>query len=163
MSWAEIVGFGLALLVMGVGLLGSVLPGLPGPPLVVAAAVGHRLYFGEAGLGNPLLGVLIGLMCLSLLLDYVAGLLGARKLGATWRGVLGAAIGAIVGLFFGFVGVLIAPFLGAVLFELAGGREWREATRAGVGTVLGMLAGAVGKIACCLAMIGIFVFGVALR
>jgi len=160
MSWVQIVGLLMALLVMGVGLAGSVVPGIPGPPLILAAAVVHRVYFGPASIGNFALGLLIGLTLLSFLLDYLATVFGARRLGATWRGIAGAAIGGLVGLLLGPVGVLIGPFVGAVLFELAGGRRWREAARAGLGAVLGMLAGALGKVACSLAMIGLFIVSI---
>jgi uncharacterized protein YqgC (DUF456 family) len=163
MSGEEIIGLVLAWIVMLVGLAGSALPVLPGAPLVLAAVVGHRLWFGAHGVGNVVLALLVGLMLLSLLLDYAAILLGAKKLGATWRGMVGAVVGAVAGLFFGPVGILVGPFLGAVLFELAGGRKWREAGRAGGGAFLGFLVGVVGKVGCCTAMIVLFTVNVILR
>ena len=163
MSMEETIGLLLALLVMGVGVVGSVLPGLPGPPLVLGAAVVHRLYFGPSGASNLVLGLLVGLMLLSLALDYTASLVGARKLGATWRGVLGAGIGALLGLFAGPVGILVGPFLGATALEMTGGRELKAASKAGLGAFLGLLAGVVGKVACCVAMIGLFTVNVAVR
>lgn len=156
MTMEELIGFGLTLLVMLIGLGGSFLPGLPGPPLILVAAVGHRLYFGDASAGNLVLGALGFLMLLSLGLDYVATLVGAKKLGATWKGVVGAAVGAVVGLFFFPIGILVGPFVGALLFELLGGRDLKAAGQAGAGAFLGLLAGTVGRIACCFAMIGIF-------
>lgn len=162
-SFEQIVGLVLVVLAMLVGLAGSVLPGIPGPPLILIAAVAHRLWFGEAGASTWVLVTLAGLMVGSLLLDYVATLIGARRLGATWRGVVGAGIGAVVGIFAGLWGILVAPFIGATLGELLGGREFPGATRAGLGAVLGLLAGAVGKVACSAAMIGLFVANVVLR
>jgi hypothetical protein len=162
-STGEIIGLVAALLVMCVGVAGSVLPVLPSTPLVVIAAVGHRLYFGDNSVSNLVLGLIIGLTLFSLLLDYVAGMVGAKKLGATWRGILGAVVGAIVGLFFSLPGLILGPFIGAALFEMLGGRKWEEATRAGLGAVLGVLAGAVGKLACCLAMMALFTFSVVAR
>ncbi len=167
MSWDQIAGLVLALLVMAMGLAGSALPGIPGPPLVLAAAIGHRLWFGAASVSNLVLGTLAGLVVLALALDYVASLVGAKKLGATWRGVTGAAVGAVVGavvgIFTGPLGIVAAPFAGATLGELLGGREFREAARAGLGAVLGLLAGVVGKVACSAAMIGLFVASVVMR
>jgi uncharacterized protein YqgC (DUF456 family) len=163
MTVQEWIGLGLALVIMAVGLVGSVLPGLPGTPLVVIAAVAHRLYFGQNSVSNLVLVILVVMMVLSLALDYFAGLLGAKKLGATWRGVLGAALGGLVGIFFGPPGIFLGPFLGAVAFELVGGREFTEATRAGAGAILGLVLGAMGKLACCVAMIGLFVFNVVSR
>jgi uncharacterized protein YqgC (DUF456 family) len=163
MTFEQVAGLVLTLLVMGVGMAGSVLPAIPGPPLVLAAAMGHRLWFGENGASNMVLGILAGLVVLALGLDYLATLLGARKLGATWRGVLGAGLGGLVGIFTGPLGIIAAPFVGATVGEMLGGRELREASRAGIGAVLGLLAGVVGKVACCAAMIAIFVVNVAWR
>lgn len=163
MSFEQILGLVLALLVMVVGLAGSVLPGIPGPPLILAAAVGHWLWFGEASVSTWVLAVMAGLMVASVLLDYAATLVGARHLGATWRGVVGAGVGAIVGLFAGLWGIFVAPFIGATLGEVLGGREFRESARAGLGAVLGLLAGVVGKVACSAAMIGLFLANTLLR
>jgi hypothetical protein len=150
------VSLGLMLL----GLVGCVLPGLPGTPLVLLTAVGHRLYFGEASVGNWSLFFLALLMGLAIGLDYLAGLLGAKRMGATWRGIVGAALGAVAGIFLGPLGILTGPFVGATLFELIGGRAFQESARAGAGATLGMLLGAVGKVACCVAMIAWFVVSV---
>jgi len=159
----QIAGLTLALVMMGVGLIGSVLPGVPGTPLILVAAVLHRLYFGADSVGNLVLGMLVGLTLVAMLLDYVASLVGARRLGATWRGVLGAMLGGVFGLTIGPLGVLIGPFVGATALELISGREFREAARAGLGAFLGLLAGAVGKVACSAAMIGLFAFSVLAR
>jgi len=149
-------GLGIALVVMLAGLAGCVVPGVPGTPLILGAAVVHRLVFGEASAGILVLGFMAFLAVCSLALDYLASLYGARKLGATWRGLTGATLGALVGLLFGPVGIVLAPFLGATAFEYFGGRELKQAGKAGLGAMLGMLAGAVGKVACALAMIFLF-------
>jgi uncharacterized protein YqgC (DUF456 family) len=163
MSVEEMTGLGVALLVMFIGLIGCVVPGLPGTPLVLVGAIGHRLYFGQASVSNAVLVILVLLTLVSLVLDYLASVFGARKMGASWRGVAGAVIGAIVGLFFGPAGILLGPFLGALLFELLGGREFTEATRAGAGALIGLIVGAVGKLACSAAMIGLFALNVYTR
>jgi uncharacterized protein len=163
MTTVELVGLVVALIIMGVGVAGSVLPMIPSTPLVVIAAIAHRLYFGASSASNLVLGLMIGLMLLSMLMDYVASMIGARKLGATWRGVVGAVVGGLIGLFFSLPGIILGPFLGAGLFEMMGGRPWQEATRAGFGAVLGLLLGAVGKIACCVAMMLMFAVSVVLR
>jgi uncharacterized protein YqgC (DUF456 family) len=163
MSWAQLLGFGLALLVMLVGLVGCVVPALPGPPLILAAAVAHRLYFGAQGVGNWALAFLVGLTLFSLLLDYLATLYGAKKMGATWRGMLGAALGVIVGLFFGLPGVIMGPFLGATALELTAGRQLRESAQAGLGAMLGLVGGAFGKLICGAIMFGLFAVNVLSR
>jgi len=142
------------------GLAGSVLPGIPSTPLVMLVAIGHRLYFGPAGAGNAALLIMGALMAVSLVMDYLASMYGAKKLGATWRGVLGAVVGGLIGVFFNLPGLLLGPFLGALVFEMVGGREWKEAARAGLGAVIGLFVGAIGKLACCVAMMGLFAVNV---
>ena len=159
----QIIGLGLTLLVMLVGAAGSVLPGIPSTPIVAVAAIGHRLYFGAHSISNLVLIVLILLTVFSLVMDYVAGVAGARKFGATWRGVVGAALGTLVGLFFNLPGIILGPFIGAALLELAGGRKWPDASRAGLGAVLGVFVGALGKLACCFAMMAMFTVSVILH
>lgn len=163
MSVDQWIGLGVALSVMSVGLLGSILPGLPGAPMVLIAAIGHRLYFGSASASNVVLGLLVAMSLLSLVLDYLASVLGAKKLGATWRGIVGALLGAVVGLFFGPPGIVLGPFLGALAFEMLGGREFSEAARAGMGALIGLVVGTVGKLGCCVAMIALFTFNVLSR
>jgi uncharacterized protein len=138
------------------GLAGSVLPGIPSTPLILLVAIGHRLYFGAASASMVALIVLGALMVLSLVMDYLASMYGAKRLGATWRGVLGAVVGGMIGIFFSIPGIVLGPFLGALLFEMAGGREWKEAARAGLGAVIGLFVGALGKMACCVSMMGLF-------
>jgi uncharacterized protein YqgC (DUF456 family) len=162
-SIEQIIGLTVALLIMGVGVAGSVLPGIPSTPLVALVALAHRLYFGAASVNNLVLAVLIGLMLFSLIADYVASMVGAKKLGASWRGVLGAVIGGMIGIFFALPGIILGPFAGALMFEMIGGREWKAATRAGLGAVIGLLAGAVGKLACSVAMTGLFAVNVIWR
>jgi hypothetical protein len=163
MTAEQIIGLALALLVMCVGAAGSILPGIPSTPLVLIAAIGHKLYFGAAGAAWWVIGILAALTGFSLAMDYVASVYGAKRLGATWRGAVGAIIGGLVGLFFHLPGILLGPFVGAVVFELAGGRELKSASKAGLGATLGLLAGALGKLACCVAMIALFAANVIYR
>jgi uncharacterized protein YqgC (DUF456 family) len=160
MTAEQMLGFIVALVLMGAGLIGSIVPGLPGTPLVLLAAIGHRLYFGQASASTSVLVILVLLTLASLGIDYLASMLGAKKLGATWRGILGAMAGAFLGIFFGLPGIILGPFLGALAFEMAGGREFNEAARAGVGAMLGLFLGALGKLACSAAMIGLFAVSV---
>lgn len=158
MSADQIVGFVLVLIIMLIGVVGAALPALPGSPLVFLAALGHKLWFGDRGGHWWVIAVLAVFMVVSLGLDFLATTLGAKKLGATWRGMVGAMAGAVIGIFFGPIGLLIGTVTGAAVCEALGGREWREAGKAGLGAALGLLAGTLGKILCCLAMVGIFVF-----
>jgi uncharacterized protein YqgC (DUF456 family) len=157
MTADQVIGFVLVLLAMLVGLAGAIIPGLPGTPLVFAAALGHRLWFVDKSVSWWVVAVLGILMLFSLAVDFLATSVGAKGLGATWRGMVGAVIGAMIGLFFAPLGLILGPFLGAMLLEAIGGRDWRQASKAGAGAALGFLAGTVGRIACCVAMIGLFV------
>jgi uncharacterized protein YqgC (DUF456 family) len=150
------MGFALAIIVMVVGLIGTVIPGIPGAPLILAAAVIHKIYFRDASASYFVLVALTLLTVLSLVLDFLGTMLGAKKLGATWRGIVGAMLGAIVGLFFNLPGLILGPIIGAFLFEFLAGREWKDSARAGVGALLGMALGALGKAVCCVLMIAIF-------
>ena len=154
------IGFGVVLLVMLVGLFGNLIPGVPGTSLIFVGALAHQLYYGDAGgIGWIWLVVLGVLMAVSFLVDYVASLLGAKTLGASWRGVLGALAGIIGGLIiFPPLGLIIGPFVGAMGFEWAFGRETREAAKAGIGAALGVMLGMVGSAMCGVAMMGIFFF-----
>jgi uncharacterized protein YqgC (DUF456 family) len=161
MSSDEVIGLVVTVLVMLMGLMGAVLPVLPGPPIVLLAAVGHRLWFTDRSVPWWVILVLAVVTGLVSLLDFLASTYGARRLGATWRGMVGAVIGAVIGVFWiPPVGLLLGPLLGAALAELLGGRDLREAGKAGLGAALGVLAGAIAKLAACLAMIGLWLFTV---
>ncbi len=160
MEMAEFIGLGLALLIMAVGCLGSILPAVPSTPLVLGAAVVHKLYFQADSAGWIVLTLLVLITGVALLMDYLATVLGAKQFGATKKGMTGAIVGGIVGLFFNLPGILLGPFIGAVMFEMIGGRRWKPACRAGIGATLGLLAGAVGKLVCCLSMMTLFIISV---
>jgi uncharacterized protein YqgC (DUF456 family) len=159
----QILGFSLAMLVMLVALIGTIVPALPGTPIALAAAVAHRVYFGAASVNNTVLVVLVLLMLLSLLFEFLASVLGAKKFGATWRGAVGAVIGGVIGMFFSLPGLILGPFVGATLCEMIGRQEFRKAAKAGTGAVLGLLLGIVGKVSICVIMIGLFATNVIFR
>ena len=92
---------------MLVGVAGSILPGVPSTPLVLLGAILHKLYFGTTGVGWLVMSVLVAVTALSLGMDYLASVYGAKRLGATWRGATGAMVGGLVGLFFNLPGILL--------------------------------------------------------
>lgn len=163
MTWEQIIGLSVALVIMLIGLLGNILPALPGTPLVLVGAVAHRLYFGTTGASDVVMVTLILLALLALLLDFLASMLGAKKFGATWRGALGAVIGGVVGLFFSLPGIILGPFIGATLFELLGREEFKPAAKAGLGAVVGLLLGVIGKCSISVIMIALFATNVIYR
>ena len=156
MTTQEIIGFIIAEGFMVIGAVGSMLPAIPSTPVVFLAALGHKIYFGDNSISYLILAILGAITLFSLVMDYIASLVGARKLGATWRGVAGALIGGISGLFLGPWGILIGPFIGALTFEMIGGRQFEEASKAGFGALLGIVAGTLGKFICAIAMASLF-------
>jgi len=150
--------FILAGLLIVAGIAGAILPAIPGVPLVfagmlLAAWADHFQHLGVFTLS--LLG-LLGLV--ALLVDFVAGMLGAKRVGASTRALWGATLGTFAGLFFGIPGLLLGPFVGAVIGELSAGSAMHKATSVGVGTWLGLLFGTLAKLALCFTMLGIFLF-----
>jgi hypothetical protein len=146
----------LAIGLVLVGVAGTVLPGLPGAILVLVGLVLAAWIDGFARVGFGTLAALAALTAASYALDVAATLVGARRLGTSWWGVLGALLGMLGGLFFGLVGLLVGPFVGAFAAELIARRDVRQAGRAGLGAWLGLLLGTAGRLALVLAMIGVF-------
>ncbi|MCY1550233.1 hypothetical protein D9M68_864700 [compost metagenome] len=107
--------------------------------------------------GTTTLVVVTVLAALAWMLDYVAGLLGARKAGASRQALLGAAIGTVVGLFMGVVGVLFMPLVGAALGEYLAQKDQHRAVRVGVATWLGIMLGLLAKVVLAFIMVGLFV------
>ena len=145
-----------AVILILVGLVGIVLPALPGTILILAGLVLAAWADNFARVGPAML-VLIGVIgAASYAVDFVAAALGAKHLGASKRAMVGAALGTVLGLFFGFVGVIIGPFLGAVVGELTQHRDWKRVGRAGMAAWLGFVIGAAVKVAIAFVMLGLF-------
>lgn len=146
-----------AIVVMAIGLIGTVLPIVPGTTIILAAAITHRLAVGaEKGLNWWMIAVLAVLTLLCYAIDFAAGYLGAKYFGATRWGVIGAIIGGIAGIFTGFITLLVLPIVGAIAGEMIAGKKLVSAGKAGWGTLLGNLAGMISKLAIGLAMIVLF-------
>jgi len=156
------VGTGVAWLVTGsllvAGLVGCVLPILPGHLILFIAAVAHRLMLGEAsGLRWWSFAILLVLMAISQTFEMVSGAAGTKWFGGTKWGALGALIGSMVGLFFLPLGLLLGPLIGAFVLEIAVARkEAKPAAVSGVGSVVGTLAGMGFKIVIGLVMVAWF-------
>jgi uncharacterized protein YqgC (DUF456 family) len=147
----------IAVLLVLVGLAGTLLPVLPGVPLVFAGLLLAAWIDGFAHIGWPLLLVLALLTLLSVVVDIAASSLGARRAGAGRAAMLGAAIGTLVGLFFGLPGLLIGPFLGAAAGQFLVRQDLADAGRAGMGAWIGFLLGSLAKLALGVGMVLIFV------
>jgi hypothetical protein len=152
----------LAGLVVIAGLAGTVIPALPGVPLVFAGLFVGAWIGNFETVGWTTMGILAILAVVAWVVDFIAGAAGTRYLGASSRAFWGATIGAIAGLFFGLIGMLLGPFIGAVLGELSGGSNMVQSGRAGVGAWIGMVLATAVKLAIAFLMIGIFAFSLGL-
>ena len=152
----------IVILLAFLGLVGTILPFLPGTPLILLAAVVYGLGFGFNRIGSGIYIALVGLTLLSLLVDYLTTSLGARSLGASKAGMIGAVLGALVGFVLGNLpGLLVGPFLGAFLAETLRGKGVEGSFKAGLGAAVGILGGMVVRFLLALAMIGLLVYGIA--
>lgn len=147
----------LAFVLILVGLIGTLLPVMPGALLVFLGMFAGAWADDFSRVGWAVLGVLAILTVLFYVLDFLAGAYGARRLGASRWGVIGAILGALVGMFFGFIGVVVGPFVGAVVGELLARRGLLEASRAGAGAWIGLVLSVAARLALIFAMLGIFV------
>ena len=150
--------YAIAVILVLVGIAGTILPALPGLPLVFAGMLLGAWAGDFAYIGVPTLVVLGVLTALSLVVDFWATALGAKRVGASGKAVAGAVIGTFVGIFFGPIGLFAGPFVGALLGELWHGREIGQATKVGLGTWLGIVLGIVLKLGVAFAMLGLFAF-----
>jgi uncharacterized protein len=147
----------LAIALIVIGVIGTFLPILPGAALVFAGMLLAAWIDHFTRIGWITLTILGFLTVLVFVVDIVAGYLGAKRVGASRLALLGAAVGTIIGLFFGIVGIVVAPFIGAVVGELITRGQLEGAARVGFATWLGMAVGALAKIAIVLAMVGVFI------
>ena len=147
----------LAIIFVATGFAGLILPVLPGTFLIYIGLVLAAWAEGFAHVGPVTIGILTILAILASAIDFLAGAFGAKRFGASKRAIAGAALGAIVGIFFGIPGIIIGPFAGAVIGELAVKNDITEAGRAGIGTWLGLLFGMAAKAALGFVMIGVFI------
>lgn len=145
----------LAGVIIIAGLVGTVLPALPGIPMIFAGLLLLAWSTGFEPVGWGTLGVLGALTAVSILIDFLASALGAKRLGASPRAFWGATLGAIIGIFFGLPGIILGPFIGAVAAELSVGQSAMQAGRSGYGTWIGIIVGTAAKLAIAFLMLGI--------
>ena len=151
----------LTIVLFAVGLIGTVLPVLPGTTIILAAAIIHRLVLGaEKSIGWKTIVALVLLTLLSYVFDFLGSYFGAKYFGATKWGAVGAILGALVGLFLGLIGLFIGPVIGAVVGEVIAGKRMIDAGRAGWGSLLGNIGAMLAKLIMALAMITIFLINV---
>ena len=138
----------IAFLFLVIGIIGCIVPGLPGTPIAYAglwiAQVTDRVDFSWQML------LVWGIVTIVIsILDYVVPAWGTKRFGGTKWGVWGSTIGVFVGLFFGAVGVILGPLVGAIIGELIAGKELPAALKAGWGSFIGILFGTILKLIAC--------------
>jgi uncharacterized protein YqgC (DUF456 family) len=137
----------IASFLIGFGILGTLLPILPGTVIAFTGIALHKLLLGDASVSWGFVMVALIITIITVAIDIYCTWWGARRFGATWLGATGAVLGALIGfLFFSFPGLFIGPFAGAVLFELIANRSGADATRAGIGTIVGTMVAFVLKL-----------------
>jgi uncharacterized protein len=136
----------VAIILFIVGLVGTLLPILPGAILIFGGMLiyGFMTNFKSLEFNFFLLqGIVFAFI---FLIEYLATFVGTRRFGGSKHAAWGAAIGTILGLFFGPLGIVIGPFLGALAGELLRGTQLKQAARVGFGTLVGLLGGTILKI-----------------
>lgn len=157
----ELFSWFLTIVLFAVGLIGTVVPVVPGTTIILAAAIVHRIMLGpDRGIGWYTIIVLVLLTLASYALDVLSGYFGAKYFGATKWGTFGAVLGALIGLFFGLIGLFVGPVIGAIAGEVIAGKRMIDAGRAGWGSLLGNVGAMLAKLIIGLAMITIFLINV---
>jgi hypothetical protein len=146
----------LVVVLIVAGIAGAILPAIPGVPLVfgglwLAAYIDHYEKVGTFTL--VILGVLT---VIAMSVDWVASSMGAKRVGASPQAISGAAVGTLVGAFLGLPGLILGPFIGAVIGEIMARGSLEQAARVGVATWMGLLFGTLAKLALSLTMLGVF-------
>ncbi len=137
-----------------ISVIGSILPVIPGPALGFAGLFILRFTAfveeSRAGYYDNLLWIFAFVVIVVTILDYIVPVWGTKRFGGSKAGMLGAGLGVIAGLFFAPAGLIIGPFLGAVMGEMIAGKDEKRSLRAGFGSFIGFLTGVVLKITVCL-------------
>ena len=146
-----------AVLLMGVGILGTVIPMIPGLPMIFAGAW-LAAFIDHYDKINVWVVVLLGvLMLFGLAVDWIAQTMGAKKAGATKLGIVGSLIGTFVGIFTGLWGLIFMPLLGAAIGEFIDHQDMLRSGKVGFATWLGMIIGTGVKLALAFTMIGVVI------
>lgn len=157
----NLVLYVVAALLILVGLAGTVLPALPGLPLMFVGMLLAAWADQFTQIGGWTIALLAVLTVISMAVDIASTAMGAKRVGASKTAMFGAALGTLVGgIVFSIPGLILGPFVGAMAGELIHGKEWRHASRIGFGTWVGLAIGTALKLAMAFAMLGVFVFSV---
>jgi uncharacterized protein YqgC (DUF456 family) len=138
----------LSIILLVGGIAGCILPILPGVPLAYAGVLLMH-WTDKVHFSTTQLVVWLVIVIVLQILDYSSPILGSKYGGGTSHGNRGCMAGTILGLFFMPWGIILGPFLGAVVGEMLGGSDLPHAVRAGVGSLIGFMLGTLLKIFVC--------------
>jgi len=136
----------LAIILLLAGLAGAILPVIPGPVISFLGLL--SVYFLSTKPLEDSFMVTFGIITVAVTaIDQVVPILGTKKMGGSKYGVNGSIVGLIIGIFF-FppIGLIVGPFMGAIVGEMISGKDFNQATRAGFGSFVGFLSGTVLKL-----------------
>ena len=146
----------LSIALIVIGLAGIVLPILPGVILIWLGILLGAWIDDFSRVSVTTMVIISVLAVLAWGMDFVAGLMGAKKVAASKFALIGAAVGTIAGLFMGFIGLLFMPLIGAATGEYFANRNQHRAVQVGIATWIGMMAGILLKVVLSFTMLGIF-------
>jgi len=152
----DVVLWAVAVILVVAGIVGIVLPALPGTILIFAGLLVAAWADDFMRVGPLMLSIIAIIGVATYGVDFVATALGAKHLGASKRAMAGAALGTVLGLFLGLPGIIVGPFLGAIAGELTVHRDWKRVGKAGLAAWIGFVIGTAVKVALAFLMIGLF-------
>ena len=153
---ADIAFIVLGAILLVLAFIGCVVPVVPGPVLAFAGLLCARGIAPHDTPSTRTLAVALAFVVVVIVLDYVVPAMGARKFNCGKLGVFGCVVGTIVGLFFMPIGLLVGPFLGAMIGELIAGKEVRQSLKGAFGAFIGYAAGILLKLICCGSLAAMF-------
>lgn len=164
MTWIEYTALGVTSLIFLIGLVCSLLPVVPGSLIVWVGVLVHKLWLGDDSVSWKIVIITGLLMLVGQVADIVMGVWGARKFGATWKGAVGALVGAVVGFFIPppLFWLIVGPVIGAIIGELAAGRTLKAGGKAGFGTVVGSVVAFALKFGLSVCVVSLFFLGLVL-
>jgi uncharacterized protein YqgC (DUF456 family) len=156
-DWAGVGVWTLTVTLLITGVLGAVLPLLPGPAIIFAAGVLHTWLRPQSGMSTWGI-VLLGLLLIAAYAtDMASSAMGAKWFGASKWGIVGVIVGGVVGMFFGLLGLLLGPIIGGLVFEVAlAKREWKDGLKSTWGSLVGTGVGLILRLALSFAMVALF-------
>ncbi|MGB0257326.1 MAG: DUF456 domain-containing protein [Coraliomargarita sp.] len=139
MTWLDFTAHGVIALIFFIGLVTALLPVIPGSVIVWLGVLTHKLWMGDASVSWQIVALTGAITAFGLIADLLFGYWGAKTFGATWKGAVGALLGAFIGFFLPppLFWLIVGPILGAVIGELIAGRDIKAGSKAGIGTLLG--------------------------